>query len=232
MTLVEVSSEAAIVALCDPSVALPAGLDQDALLRELEAMARSRAVFCFVEDDPVRYRLSVRVGDEASPAGDDDFEPAGGSFGLDVPSGRIAIRGWTREGAPVTAGEVECPPGSHVLAIRARRPFDGSRHGAAMTALLGAADWAFVQRVDRLAMVGCLPVALTAGALMMAKWRWLIVLLPLAALSWLPHVVLRRSQRYRAAERRMAEGVQARPHFIVDVTPSAGEGLAGGFLRA
>jgi hypothetical protein len=42
---IEVSSESGVVTLGDATVALPAGLEQDILLRQLEPLARSAQVF-------------------------------------------------------------------------------------------------------------------------------------------------------------------------------------------
>ena len=43
---------------------LPAGLEQDILLRQLEPLARSAQVFFLMTDDPVKYR--IEVGERAS----------------------------------------------------------------------------------------------------------------------------------------------------------------------
>ena len=61
---VEVSSESGVVTLGDATVALPAGLEQDILLRQLEPLARSAQVFFLMTDDPVKYR--IEVGERAS----------------------------------------------------------------------------------------------------------------------------------------------------------------------
>ena len=51
-TRIEVGSESGIVALGDGQTDLPAGLDQEALLRRLEPLSRSAQVFYLVTDDP------------------------------------------------------------------------------------------------------------------------------------------------------------------------------------
>jgi len=61
---IEVSSESGVVTLGDATVALPAGLEQDILLRQLEPLARSAQVFFLMTDDPVKYR--IEVGERAS----------------------------------------------------------------------------------------------------------------------------------------------------------------------
>ena len=70
-----------------------------------------------------------------------------------------------------------------------------------------------------------------AGELLAAKWHWLWYVLTLLAVSWLPYIVLKRSHRYRAAERLVSEQEQARPHYVLSLTPTQQDGLSGGFLR-
>ena len=65
---IEVSSESGVVALAGTAAALPAGLDQDSLLRQLEPLAHSAQLFFLVTDDPVRYRIDV-IANEPLPPG-------------------------------------------------------------------------------------------------------------------------------------------------------------------
>jgi hypothetical protein len=227
---ITVASEMAIVALCDPSVALPSGTDQDALLRELEPLARAGRVFYLVTDDPVRYVVELLANEEPPAEISREFEPRGGTFGLTAPTGTLALHGWTKEGIPEAAGAVQARPGLQALSVLARRPFDGARHDEEMTALLGG-EWTHVQRVDRLGLAGCLPLLLVAFSLFTRKWHWLWFMLPLLVASWAPHVVLRLARRYQTAARRVSEHEKARPHYVLSVMPADREGLAGGFVR-
>ena len=61
-TRIEVGSEVGVVTVGDPRTELPAGLDQEALLRYLEPLARSGRIFFLVTDDPVRYRIDLSGG--------------------------------------------------------------------------------------------------------------------------------------------------------------------------
>jgi len=220
----------AIVAACDPSVTLPSGTDQDALVRELEPMARSGRVFYLITDDPIHCRIELLAGEEPPSSLGREFEPTGGAFGLELPSGRVAVQGWSRDGVPAMAGDVASVPGRHAASVLSRRPFDSSRHAEDMAALLGA-EWTYMERVNRLGLVGCLPLVLTTIGVLARKWQALWYVLPLLAISWLPYLVLRRSRRYRMAERRAWEHEQTRPHYVLHVTPTAQPALAGGFLR-
>lgn len=230
MTLIAVSSETGLVALADPATPLPSGTGQDALLRVLEPLSRSSQVFYLVTDDPIRCRVGVVTNDGAPADPDPEFEPAGGAFGLHLPGGQVAIYGWNRDGKPVEAGTLATGPGSHTLSVLTRRPFDGRRHTEAMKALLGG-EWAYTRRVDRLGLVGCLPLLLLIATLVSQRWSWLWVVLPLLAVSWLPYLLLKHGRRYRAAARSGAEAEQARPHYIILVRPADRDTVAGGFLR-
>jgi hypothetical protein len=225
---ITVESDLAIVAVGDSSLALPSAPDQDALLRELEPLARAGRIFYLVADDPVRCRIGLVAGAPPAELGA-AFEPSAGTFGLDLPGGTLALHGWSRGGAPVLAGTFAAAPGRHALSILARRPFEGSRHAEEMRALLGP-EWAHMERVKRLGLVGCLPLLATAGILLARKWSWLWLVVPLLALSWAPYVILKTGRRYREAERRARELEEARPHYVLCLVPG-GDGLPGGFVR-
>ena len=230
MARFEVTSETALVALCDPSVTLPSGLDQEVLLRALEPLTQSARVFYLVTDDPVRYRIELMAGEPPSADLARDFEPSGGAFGLDVPSGTLALYGWSKDGTPAVAGTISTKPGRQVLSVLAPRPFDGAQHVKDMAALLGS-DWTCLERVNRLGAVGCLPLALVPISVLARKWHWLWVIVPLLALWLLPFMALRRGCRYKEADRRRSEAEHARPDYVFGVTPSDRADLAGGLLR-
>ena len=228
---IEVSSESGVVTLADPTApALPAGLDQASLLRQLEPLAHTAQLFFLVTDDPVRYRIDV-IANEALPPGlERDFEPMGGAFRLEAPSGRVVLVGWDKGGEPREAGGVSMSPGAHLVSVFARRPFDGRRHAEDMAALLGD-DAKLVRIVDRLGLIGCLPMILVAISVLIARWRWLRYLIPLLAVSWMPYVILKSSGRYRRAKRRVFEAERARPHYVISLAPTRQQELRGGYVR-
>jgi|RhiMethySRZTD1v2_1073278.scaffolds.fasta_scaffold37106_6 hypothetical protein len=229
-TRVEVSSESGIVVLSDGQTDLPAGLDDEVLLPRLEPLSRSAQVFYLLTDDPVRYRLDVLV-DEPLPAGlDRDFESLGGAFRLEAPNGRVALIGWDPQGQPCEAGSVAVAPGPQRVTVFGRRPFDGKRHTEDMAALLGA-DARFMHVVDRLGLLGCLPLVVVAIATFAARWRWLLYLVPVLVVSWLPYLVLKRGRRYRNAEARASAAEAARPHFVIRLAATREGETPGGFIR-
>jgi hypothetical protein len=227
---IEVASETGVVAVGDPETAWPSGLDQEAQLRQLQPLARAAQLFFLVTDDPVRYRVDVLANEALPPGLDREFEPLGGAFHLEAPSGRLALIGWDTAGEPREAGSVSVSPGTHLLSVFARRPFDGRRYAEDMDALLGR-DAKFMQIVDRLGLIGCLPMILVAVSLLLARWRWLWYLVPLLVVSWLPYLVLKRGRRYRSAEKRAAEAESARPHYVLSLAPTQQAGVQGGYVR-
>ena len=217
--------------VADAGTPLPSGLDQQALLNHLEPLARAGRIFFLVDDDPVRYRIELITGEAVPTSFAREFEPAGGAFRLEAHSGRVVVSGWDQAGQPGEAGGLTLTPGAYVVSVSKRRPFDGTRHAEDMSELLGA-DWKFMQRVDSLGLLGCLPMVVTALILLTQRWQWLWYTLPVLALSWMPYVVLKHSRRYRASEKRAAEFERARPHYVLALTEAQGDGVSGGFLRA
>jgi len=96
--------------------------------------------------------------------------------------------------------------------------------------LLGA-DARFMQVVDRVGVIGCLPMVLVAISILLARWRWLWYLVPVLAVSWLPCLVLKRGRRYRRAEKLVSDAEKVRPHYVVSLAPTQQEGLRGGYVR-
>jgi len=228
---VEVSSEAAIVVVADAATSLPAALDQDALLQELEPMAVARRAFFFVTDDPVRLHLELYAQEQPPGSLDTHFEPLGGTFGLDVPSGELFVAGWNNEGnvhpTRLSVGE----RGAHVLRVFGRRPFDVQRHDEEMIALVGEKDYSFFVKVNKSGVIGCLPLVLTAICVLARQWEWLWYLVPLVVGSWSPYVVLKHTERYKEVERAASELEAARPLYVLTLDATEQTELQGGFVR-
>lgn len=226
---IEVSSETGIVAVSDAGAVLPAGLDQDALLARMEPLAHSGNLFFLVTDDPVAYRIDLVAG-EPAPGPDRDLEGLGGVFRLDVPSGRAVLVGWDKSGQPGEAGGITVPQGTQLVSVLTRRPFGAARHAQEMTELLGA-EWEYMQKVNKLGLVGCLPMLLTLMIVFIGRWSWLSVAVPVTALCWLPYIVLKRGARFRTAERRSTEHERSKPHYVITLTATPEKDVSGGFLR-
>jgi hypothetical protein len=231
----DLASEAGIVVVRDSQVELPPASDQETLLRNLETLARAGRLFFLSTDDPVRYRIEVYVGEKPPAALDRDFEPLGGTFALEAPTGSVAVAGCSLA-SPTSATEkvstVELAGGRYLLTLMGRRAFDGKRHEEDMVKMVGREDWTYVSRVDRLGLLGCLPLVLTLMCALVARWRWLLwAMVPLLGVSWLPYLVLKNTRRYKAVTRLGAEHEQTKPHFVLTLMPTGEAGLPGGFLR-
>jgi hypothetical protein len=228
-TRIEVASEAGIVTVGDSQTALPAGLDPNAF-SGISSRWRDRVGSSFswpmtrssIESSCVRRRLRQR----ASPASSSRWR----RLSARRAERKVAVSGWDEAGHASEAGALAVSPGPHLLSALARRPFDGARHAEDMSELLGA-EWKFMQTVDRLGLVGCLPLAVTAICVMASRWHWLWYVLPVLAVSYLPYIVMKRSRRTgrpssgpRSSNRRSLTTSSV-------LTETQDRGVAGGFLR-
>jgi hypothetical protein len=225
---VEIESDQAIVMLHDVSLPPPAG-EPRGPASVLRRAAREGELFFIEAEDPVRYRIDVHLGDRPPDGPAREFQPRGGSFRLDLPSGVLSVRAYEKE-AP--AATLQAPPGPYVLRLFEPPEFDGARYEREMVALLGERDWRYRNTVVRLALFGCLPIMAAFGAALVARWRWyLIYAFPLALLTVAPHFLLSRTRRFREIERRMQEHERAKPHWVVTLAAAAAPlDIEGGFV--
>lgn len=203
----------------------------------LERDALAGKVFFLASEDPMRFRVDVYIDETPPPELHQDFEPLGGSFLLDLPSGQLVVAGYNSPDATVGGLPIAMPNGAYVLTLMGRRPFDGRRHEQEMVALLGDADWSFSKRTNWLSFLGCIPTILVLGGVVLAfrqgQWRGFVYFaLPLFLLAWAPHVILRNSKRYQRIQRLMKEHEAAKPHFVLRLAPTERmTGLSGGFVN-
>lgn len=229
---VDVSSDRGLVIVRDASFPLPAAADLAAFVSVLETEARRGRLFFLVADDPVRYRVDIYAAEALPAAVERGFEDLTGSFLLETPSGRLVVSGDDAAVASTAPEPVPVARGRHLLAVMARRPFDARRYDEDMISVVGAREWKFVRLVDRLGLLGCLPMVAAAVAVFLGRWGWLWYVVPILVLSWLPYVVLKLTPRYKATRRRIAEHDRSQPHFVLRLTPTEqGEPLRGGFIR-
>lgn len=227
---VDVSSGRGLVIVRDESFPLPAAADLAAFVGALESEARRGRLFFLVTDDPVRYRLDIYAGESLPAAVERGFEDLTGGFLLEAPSGRLVVSGG--EVAVAAHEPVTVARGRHLLTVMDRRPFDARRYDEDMVEHVGALEWKLVRRVDRLGLLGCLPMVAAAVTVFLGRWRWLWYVVPLLVLSWLPYVVLKLTPRYKSIQARVADHERRQPHFVLKLTPTEqGEPLRGGFIR-
>jgi hypothetical protein len=196
--------------------------------------AAANLFFLSTPDDPIEFRVDLHVEESPPAERHDDFQALGGTFRLDLPSGQLVAVACDDEDKQ-EEHRLEVPPGTYALTAMGRRVFDGRRHEREMIALVGEEDWRHSQRVDRLGLLGCLPMLLGLLGLVFAiRGRFdvlLYVALPSAVL-WLPFFLLRRTKRYRGIEARMNQHEAQKPfHILRLVRAERVDGLAGGFLE-
>ena len=227
--------DSGLLVVHDAAVKLPI-VDQngnDALERD----AVAGKVFFLASEDPIRFRVDVYIGEAQPPELNQDFQALGGSFLLDLPSGRLVVAGYSSTHTSSDETPIVLPNGAYVLTVMGRRPFDGRRHEREMLALVGDADWRFSKRTTWLGLLGCLPTILALGSLFLAirqgQWRgFLYFALPLFVAAWAPYTFLRNSKRYRGIHGRMKEYEAAKPDFILKLAPTERtSGLSGGFVN-
>jgi hypothetical protein len=228
---IDVTPGSGLLVVHDAALSLPPA-DRDKT-DALERDAAAGKLFFLAAEDPIRFRADLYTEEALPPELQHDFQPLGGSFLLDLPSGRLLVAGY---GSKAEGTSIAVPGGPHVLTLMERRPFDGSRHEKEMVALVGEADYRFSKRTTWLALLGCIPTILALGMLFLAiprrQWSLFYIALPLVVLAWAPHALLRNSKRYHRIQRLMSEHEAAKPHFILKLVPTERtSGLSGGFVN-
>lgn len=228
---IDVTPESGLLIVHDAALSLPA-VDRDKM-EALERDAGAGKLFFLAAEDPIRFRADLYIGEASPPELQQDFQPLGGSFLLDLPSGRLVVAGY---GSKADDTSIAVQGGPYLLTLMERRSFDGSRHEKEMVALVGEADYRFSKRTTWLALLGCLPTIAALGTLVLAiprrQWSLFYIALPLAVLAWAPHVFLRNSKRYRRIQRLMNDHEAAKPQFILKLVPTERTSdLSGGFVN-
>ena len=232
---IDVLPDSGLLVVHDADVRLPV-VDRDRM-DDLEREAAAAGSFSWRPRIPSDFEWTCHFGEPQPPELREQFQPLGGSFLLDLPSGRLIVAGYNLGGVKAEDVPIAVPRGPHILTVMERRPVDGRRHRTEIVALVGDADWKFSERTDRLAFLGCLPTILAVFSLLVVirrgQWRGVLyTALALAVLAWAPHVIRRNSKRYQRIQRRMNEHEAAKPHFILNLAPTDPRtGLPGGFLN-
>ncbi|MFB3892517.1 MAG: hypothetical protein ACE15C_10900 [Phycisphaerae bacterium] len=127
-------------------------------------------------------------------------------------------------------------PGNYAVTVFSRDTFDLTAYSAKEKELIGPDDVRFRNRVDMASLIGCLPSLATALVFLAAIWvpglyKYALCVLGLAALCWLPGVVLAHTPRYRRIRERLENFNAGLPHCYLLLTPvDRPEGMVGGHV--
>jgi hypothetical protein len=228
---IEVETDSGLVVFRDTELPQPC---PDGKIEEyrgaLRAGAEDGSWFYLDAEDPVRYRIDVCVDEEPEGLPAHRFQPLGGTFRVNLESGRMAVsafESWSSKIEPV-----EVPPGTVALTVRGPGEFDSEGYDREYRELLGDADWRYWNRVDKIGIAGCLSTLIAAVLLAIPFTRQYWYLAPaVLALGWGPHLLLRFSRTYREIEGRVKEHEDSLPHFVVQLTPiDPAAAITGGHL--
>jgi len=228
---IEVETDSGLVVFRDAGLPQPC---PDGRADEIRVALRDGAAdgswFYLDAEDPVRYRIDVFVDEQPEGLPDHRFQRLGGTFKIRLESGRMvvsAFENWSSERETVAV-----PPGTWALMVRGPGEFDRDGYDREYRSLLGDADWAYRQRVDRIGIAGCLSTLIAAILLVVPFTRQFWYLAPaVLALGWGPHLLLRFSRRHKNIERRVKEHDASLPHFVVQLTPTEPDAaITGGHL--
>lgn len=209
----------------------PGGKDRP--LDRLKEMARKGELFVIHSDDPLDLPLAIYANEPVPTDFSVDFEPEGGGFLLEVPSGRISISGYDAWRAGNHAGEtnVAVPPGSYLILPHGRESVDAKRYAAERARLVGAREWAYYSRVSWLGLLGCLPMIVLGFSLLGKRWRLAMYVAVVMIVAWLPFLILSRTRRYRAVDEKVKAHDRALPVYLLEVRPvERSAGLVGGWI--
>ena len=208
---------------------------RDRPLAALKALARPGQLFFIDGEDPIDMPLAIFAGE---PIPDDlarDFEPHGGGFLLEVPSGRVVVSGYEAwlSGDGDRSTTVAVAPGSYLVVAHSREPVEGKRFTEGLERAVGARDLAYHTRVSWLGLLGCLPLIVLGFSLLGQRWRMAGYIGLVVILSWLPYVILSRTRRFREIDARLEAHNKALPVYLLELRPVARDpSLAGGWIVA
>jgi hypothetical protein len=230
-----VQDDAALVVVRDSDLSAPPRVagKGDRPLARLKELARAGQLFFVDGEDPIDMELAVFASGPPPADLALDFEPQGGGFLLDVPSGRVVISGYEAwlAGAAELQTTVSVPPGSYLVVAHGRGEIDPKRYAAAVERAVGKKDLAYHTRVAWLGLLGCLPLIVLGFSLLAQRWRMAGYVALAVVISWLPFVVLSRTRRYREIGAKLEAHSRALPVYLLELRPVTRDpSLAGGWI--
>jgi len=230
-----VVDEYGLCILRDVSLACPEGTGLGKAFKKapLKSAALRGSIFFIDREDPTELKVEVLVDEAPNEEYFDLFQPTGGRFLLQVPTGDLVVSGYGGW-ASGSAGEsraVKVPAGNYSVSAFTMEPLDVEAYQRAMDRLVGEKDRKFHNRVHSYGAAGCLPLIITVLAGVLVSWQVGLVVLGALAIGWLPYVALVLSPRYRRVESARKAFETRLPAFVLRLERVQNtEGLAGGFV--
>lgn len=200
----------------------------------LKESAKAGSLFFIDREDPFKMTVQVVVGEE-SPVDipTELYRTVAGNYLLDLPSGTLAVEGldsWI-SGDVESSITTQVEPGAYSVEALEREDHDLTEYEKYMSKLVGPDDWAFRGRVDRLYLIGCLPTVIAIVLAIFFTWKVGLYAALVAAVLWLPPLILTRSQRYRAVDEQIRLAEKSLPLFILRLRKlKDAEGIIGGYI--
>jgi len=214
-----------------PDIIRDSGKESRAHLKEL---AKAGHLFFIDREDPFKMSIQVIIGDE--PSGEVPIElyrTVAGNYLLDLPNGALEVQGldsWIG-GNTDSRTTIQLEPGAYSVEALEHEHHDLTEHEKYMSKLVGPDDWAFRNRVDRLYLFGCLPTVIAIALAVFATWKLGLYAALIAAVLWLPSLILTRSKRYKSIEEKVSSTEGGLPLFIVHLRKlKYPEGMIGGYI--
>src|SRR5262245_23871641 len=227
---VDIDTASGLAVLADSGLALsPPALASPAFKRYFRELAEQKKIFYVDGEDRSKFRLLICADDLPADLPKHRFNPLSGAFFLPVPSGRLSV---SAHAQPETATELQIAPGNYSVSVLGVAPgeIDAAAFQAEQFKLLGDQDHRYRQWVDRLGLVGIIPFGFALIVIMVYRFSFVsLVAAAIGLASVLPRVLISRTPRYLAIERRLHEHEASFPHFVLDLRRvDTATGLVGG----
>lgn len=233
---VAIGEKTGLVIARDASLRLPARDVGPDYRDPLKRLARDGNLFFIDQLEATNTEIEILVDQPLSEAFAERYEPVGGNFRLELPTGCLVVSSYGAwlSGQNSAPEAISVAPGSYSLVVFSPRAIDPEMFGKRIRELVGDTEWNHYLRVENFSTVGCISIAIAAGALFIpvvrAYWRYVVIT---AAALWLPYLILSRTRRYRAIEsrRKALEESFRLPTYVLQLHPLMNpQGLIGGYI--
>lgn len=200
----------------------------------LKKVAKVGDLFFIDREDPFKMSVQVVVGEK--PPRDvptELYRTVAGNYLLNLPTGALEVQGldsWISRSSKCTKS-IQLDPGAYSVEALELESHDLTEYDVYMSKLVGPDNWAFRGRVDRLYILGCLPTVIAVALAIFSTWKLGLFAGLVAAVLWLPYVILTRSNRYVAIVEKVHSTESGLPLFIIRLRRLKGsEGIIGGYI--